>query len=305
MAPLCVRPVQSTEGKAALLAVLDAHVPRSHALRAILRHDASAPWGFFELQLYAACEAATECVPSTSSHAQVGVDSASARAMVAIIHYPHSGMHGVYTFAIDAASLEPLLEEGACFSWRCRTVFAAMQGAYTHVVESASLINRRPLEITPCVMYLLRSIDTLPRLDAASIHPARIGPLTEAHAEIVNKHWPYGSASTEINVRRSITCFGGAGVFVGDEPVAWAVFQPYGAIGMVHTMDDHRRKGYGSAAVRALIDNIRDGATPIDAAFCYIVRGNDASVSMMTSLGFEEVANDSHDWWVPVNSPSD
>jgi predicted GNAT family acetyltransferase len=56
-------------------------------------------------------------------------------------------------------------------------------------------------------------------------------------------------------------------------------------MGMLHTLQEFRRRGYAAVVVRALASKIiQDGAQP----FCHIVEGNSSSLALFRSLGFDE-----------------
>ena len=67
---------------------------------------------------------------------------------------------------------------------------------------------------------------------------------------------------------------------------SWAVLMPYGAIGLVATHPEHRRKGLAKAVVSSLCVKLLDHNFDI-IPYCYIVQNNIASINLFESLGFK------------------
>lgn len=96
--------------------------------------------------------------------------------------------------------------------------------------------------------------------------------------------------------------------------VSWAIGDhPYGAVGKVFTLDDHRRKGYSAivcAELTRLIAEDAAAAVPAEVAeggelprcaapFCFIVADNEASVKLFTGkLGYVQAEGSGQVDWV-------
>ena len=72
-------------------------------------------------------------------------------------------------------------------------------------------------------------------------------------------------------------------------PAAWILEYDNGSIGMLHTRDDARRRGYGRAVARSLAAELAAahargarGAPP----FCFVAEDNSASRHLFEGLGF-------------------
>eukprot|EP00898_Chlorokybus_atmophyticus_P001724 jgi/Chlat1/2552/Chrsp175S02406 len=116
-----------------------------------------------------------------------------------------------------------------------------------------------------------------------------LGPLREEDAELVAHHWPYGKDPTY--QRQLIKALPSVGVRCSNDGeydfnqplVAWALTYAYGALGMVHTLEEYRRKGLAKAAVVALAEaQLASGMTP----YVWVDISNNASRKMFMQLGF-------------------
>ena len=134
-----------------------------------------------------------------------------------------------------------------------------------------------------------------------------VGPLRLCHVDLVKAFWPYSSSTTTAVLRWLIgeTRLPHRCVFVDGEPVSWALVQSYGGIGMLHTREAFRGKGYARLCVDALCAAIfATGRPGRDEAFCFVGTGNRSSQSVFRQLGFR-VSHDAH-WivWIPDVYPA-
>ena len=73
------------------------------------------------------------------------------------------------------------------------------------------------------------------------------------------------------------------GIYENNKLVAWGLTHDDGGLGSLHVLESARRKGYGSSITLALIREVRH-ANKIP--FCYIEKGNDESINLVSKLGF-------------------
>lgn len=125
--------------------------------------------------------------------------------------------------------------------------------------------------------------------EAPSVPDADIRLLTEAHAHVVSKYYRDGAYSVEEVVelmhmpRREIY-----GVFEGDALCGFIGRHHDGAMGMLHVLDDYRRKGYAYALETFLIRKVLEwGEIP----FCDVIDGNDASTALQKRIGMTDVGS--------------
>jgi hypothetical protein len=110
-----------------------------------------------------------------------------------------------------------------------------------------------------------------------------VAPLRLEHASMVDHFWPYRSAASPPIIAWLIDRLPSTCVYVDGTPVSWVLAQCYGGIGMLHTMEQHRGKGYARLAVDALCAKLFEEGR---SAFCYIGNKNVPSQKTFHSLGF-------------------
>lgn len=125
--------------------------------------------------------------------------------------------------------------------------------------------------------------------------------LERNHAPIVYKYWPYKPIATVENVMDQIANFPSAGVFLkeNDQLVSWMVFQMPWGMGKLHTLEEHRKKGYASLVTKYMSKRMaQSGYIP----YVNIEPGNNASVAFFESVGFTNCGEKPH--LVPPVPPS-
>ena len=76
-----------------------------------------------------------------------------------------------------------------------------------------------------------------------------------------------------------------AAIYEKDQLVAWALTQDDGAIGFLHVLESHRKKGYAYQVALGLSEQLRSrGRRP----FAYIKKENSRSIKLFRKLGFIE-----------------
>ncbi len=101
--------------------------------------------------------------------------------------------------------------------------------------------------------------------------------------EKVDEHYPFrGNHSVEA-ITDDIKNRPSSAIYIDDEPVCWVMIHEDYSMGIMHTMEEHRRKGY---AVDVTIDLCRQlferGETP----FLQIIQENDMSPGLAVKCGF-------------------
>lgn len=153
-------------------------------------------------------------------------------------------------------------------------------------------------------------------VDAAPLIEWR--PLSTEHAQLVWQHWPYRAKRPVEAIERLLGHRRSMAAFVGQPPVpvCWAIEQAYGGMGMLHTLEAHRRRGLATQVVQRLAQLLLEPipvvvaeecarndeapsrpATTVVAAsapYCYVACENQASNAMFGRAGF--VATDLVSW---------
>ncbi len=137
----------------------------------------------------------------------------------------------------------------------------------------------------------------LPSETRAAPPPPDVEPLGPEDAPTVDTYWPYGGSSSveyiEERVRRGPT----AALRREGQLVAWALTHSDGAMGFLHVVEGHRRRGAATALTNSLVAQIRDkGATP----FVHISVNNTPSTTLAESLGMVRVEQAE---WLMLNEP--
>lgn len=172
-------------------------------------------------------------------------------------------------------------EESAAYlldsiDWSGDLWFSALEYRFLPLVRERG----KNVQDNPCLLYRLERARFRPfQLPGTDDRP--VEPLCREDAGLVMTHWIYGDTEDyplSRILQAPTTC-----IRVGGEPVAWALIHYDGSIGMVYTLQEHRRKGYAKAVVSVLAEKrLLAGRTP----YCFIVEGNEASEGLFEELGF-------------------
>lgn len=111
-------------------------------------------------------------------------------------------------------------------------------------------------------------------------------------AEVVDFYWPYHYEGSVFMIREMISTLPCVGIRTLDTNilVSWCLTYDYGALAMLHTLTEHRRLKLANATVRALLQRWRSvewGCAP----FAFVVASNQASIDLLSSLGFVKRAD--------------
>lgn len=110
-------------------------------------------------------------------------------------------------------------------------------------------------------------------------------PLTSHYAEYIYNNYSYQNFTTAEYIRDRIEKGGGGGIFVNDKLAAWVLTQDDGAIGLLHVLDEFRRKGYAKELTHYQIQQVRNkGRVP----FVQIEERNFKSLNLSKKIGFKE-----------------
>jgi hypothetical protein len=130
----------------------------------------------------------------------------------------------------------------------------------------------------PCTSYRLNLQAYHPE---RQVHPTR--PLRLEDAKLVDRHYPYSGDHTLKMIKEDIKLRPSAAVFIDGNPVAWALQHPDGTIGMMHTLEEHRNKGFARDTTFGMIKAVlkRDEIPVVQ-----ISEINEASKTLAKSCGF-------------------
>lgn len=117
---------------------------------------------------------------------------------------------------------------------------------------------------------------------------SRIASLSFGDAQYVYENSLYQGIISPDYVRRRIKNGPSAGIRQSGKLVGWGMTHDDLALGLLHVLDDYRRRGYASALTAFLIRLIRNqGKTP----FAHIEETNLKSMSLAVKSGFQKDRN--------------
>lgn len=114
-----------------------------------------------------------------------------------------------------------------------------------------------------------------------------IRKLVEKDAELVNELWPHKYENSVEYIKMFISMNGGYGAFTkNNELVSWVLKNHMGTLGILQTVQEHRRKGYGTLVTMALSKEIaEEGHVPLGT----VLVNNRVSQMMFSKLGFRSI----------------
>jgi ribosomal protein S18 acetylase RimI-like enzyme len=176
-------------------------------------------------------------------------------------------------FAVTPDAAESLLD---AVSWDGPVGFSAVPAELADIVAARGTVAWRGRF---WFYYLPEAVHTAPP-------PQTVQPLRPEDAKIVHEYWPYGEPGNLQYVLERIDRGITAGLRLDGTLVAWGLTHSSGAMGFLHVLDEHRRRGYAQAVTAHLVAEIRRrGRTP----FVYIDVSNTASVGLAERFGMVQV----------------
>jgi hypothetical protein len=102
-------------------------------------------------------------------------------------------------------------------------------------------------------------------------------------APLVDEHYPYKGSHSLNEIISNLKNRPSSAIFVEGEPVCWVMVHDDDSMGIMHTMEEHRRKGY---AVDVTIDLCRQIFERGEKPFLQIVETNEQSPGLALKCGF-------------------
>lgn len=114
--------------------------------------------------------------------------------------------------------------------------------------------------------------------------------LTSEYAHVVAEaYYPEGEEWIGRNIEKGLLY----GLFENGELAAFAGFHREGSMGMLHVLGEYRRKGYGEALEKFVINRaLSAGSIP----YCHVYTSNNASIQLQRKLGLTEGMRPV--WWL-------
>lgn len=139
----------------------------------------------------------------------------------------------------------------------------------------------------PCDLYYLPEGNQVkPRPDS----PAR--SIDPRDAEIIDTHYTYRHPGTVEKIRKCIQERSSSAIYVDGQIVSWLLVHEDNSLGIMYTLEEHRRKGYAvEVSLDVIAKQLAAGRTP----FLQIRDNNDMSPDLAKKCGF--VQHGKCDWF--------
>lgn len=113
--------------------------------------------------------------------------------------------------------------------------------------------------------------------------------LRDEHVDIINEVWPHKYPGSEEFIRCQILMTDGFGLFLKstNELVSWVLTNEHYCPGSLQTLDEHKRKGYGTVLTKVLSKHLAK-EYKVD-ILSGIVKGNTTSERLFTGIGFKPI----------------
>ena len=193
-----------------------------------------------------------------------------------------------YVHSEEETFLEAVLEE-----MRRKDGFYQFSGTWRPVARWFQ--ERLPLVWhAPCDVYVLP--------EGGQVPPQADSPAVGARledAEIIDAHYAYRHSGSLEKIRKCIEHRPSSAIYVEDQPVCWLLVHEDESMGIMYTLEEHRRKGYALDVSLDLVDKqLRAGRTP----YLQIRDDNAMSPGLALKCGFHPVGQ--CDWFgVTVGTP--
>lgn len=204
----------------------------------------------------------------SNENASIFVDSLENPSGVYVQSNPYFGY--LYTQSTAFADLvcDTFMTEG----------YHGFSGVEDHMAQY--ILNKYTLDwISPCMLYYLPE----GALDLSlQRHP--VSKLDPKWAPLVDEHYPYKSEESLNEIIDNLQRRPSAAIYENGEPICWLMVHEDYSMGIMHTMETHRRKGLAVDVTVALCKTLlEEGQTP----FLQIVLNNQMSPGLALKCGFK------------------
>ncbi|CAB1453682.1 unnamed protein product [Pleuronectes platessa] len=151
-----------------------------------------------------------------------------------------------------------------------------------NAVASEKHVSSKKLAV--CHMMILEDISKLPSVDSSGMS---LGSLDESHVCCVSQTWKFANDDEAVGmIRNMITNFPSCCVLDAQRrPVSWILTYASCAMGMLHTLPEHRGKGYAKVLISTMAKRLHTQEYPV---YCFIEEENLVSYRLFKTMGFTE-----------------
>ncbi|XP_053476459.1 glycine N-acyltransferase-like protein 3 isoform X2 [Ictalurus furcatus] len=198
----------------------------------------------------------------------------------------------VSTFTKDESCLRNILTRTDVLDWK-QFISLSIDLQQEEMLKAVALNNGVPMnKICTCHVMCLEDPSNLP-VDKLSI---RVSSVKESHVALINSTWKFGMGEfTEPLVRSMILNYPSCCVLDSEgQPVSWILTYSDCAMGVLYTLPEHRRKGYGKALITILAKKLHSEGYPV---YCFVEEENQLSYRLFKGLGFTEDLSYRNSWF--------
>ncbi|XP_047668146.1 glycine N-acyltransferase-like protein 3 isoform X2 [Tachysurus fulvidraco] len=187
----------------------------------------------------------------------------------------------VCIFTKDKSCLMNILTRTDVLDWK-KDMILSVDQQHEAMIKAVAANKSVPINRT-VVGHLMRLQDPSKlKVERSSF---QVSSVKESHAALINSKWEMGTGErTEPLIRNMIRKFPSCCVLDSEgRPVSWLLTYPSCEMGVMHTLPEHRQKGYAKALVTILAKKLHSDGYPV---YCSIKLENQPSYRLFTSLGF-------------------
>ncbi|XP_015432524.1 PREDICTED: uncharacterized protein LOC107188697, partial [Dufourea novaeangliae] len=207
-------------------------------------------------------------------------------------------LHLVILFALEPNKemLKKVITETDVINWNQGIYFAGVHECILSTVLSAveqlkSVQNIEVELVTPANFYF-KSAKECAEIEVCITEECYIKALDKSDVATIHSEWPHKDLehpelSTQF-ISTLVEMNGGVGLYLkkDDTLVSWAIHNDWHGIGMVQTLEQHKRKGYAKTVINELAKNL--GMQGISVTL-FIVEGNATSETLFRSLSWKRI----------------
>lgn len=157
--------------------------------------------------------------------------------------------------------------------------FSGVEEGIARWIRSKCKVNWESL----CRLYYMPKDNFRPELISSKVGSAKI-----EDAELIDNFYPYRNNYSLAAIKEDILYRPSAAIYINNEIVSWVLVHDDNSMGIMHTKDEYRRRGYGVDVTLSLAGKILEGGK---VPFLQIVRSNEKSPGLAEKCGFVEVGN--------------
>ncbi|XP_059215558.1 glycine N-acyltransferase-like [Centropristis striata] len=198
----------------------------------------------------------------------------------------------IMVFASDEAILKETIMKSSVIDWTqsfCIEINRHHMETFKAVASEKDVSSRK---VAVCHMMRLEDVSNLPSIDSSGIS---LSSLDESHVGFVNQTWKFGDNAAVRMIRNMLANFPSCCVLDAEgKPVSWILTYASCAMGMLHTLPEHRGKGYAKVLVSTMAKRFFTEGYPV---YCFVEEDNKVPYKFFKNLGFIEDPSYRETWF--------